>query len=196
MSTKEKECDSSIFEDLSLLYEYPKEELIPVISLLIKKFSKKSNLLFIPIIDKLNTFFDYCSSNPLSKLEEDYIATFEMNTKYVLYVGHKLFGENYERSEFIAQLKEYYTENNFIIENNELPDHIAVILNFLSKDTIPSEDKNKLVENLIQSFGKETNFQGKVQDTFLTNIDVNNKYPLLYLLLTDLIEIFKIWEID
>ena len=196
MQTNQKDKDSSLFEDLALLYEYPTEELIPVISLLIKKFSTNSNNLLVPIIEKLRIFFDYCSSNTLAKLEEDYIATYEMNTKYILYIGHLLFGENYERSEFISQLQHLYDENDFKIDQNELPDHISVILKFLSKKTVSKSNKRKLMENILASFRQENNAKDKQDQTYLMNLNEDNKYPLLYFLLTDLVEVFKIWEIE
>ena len=63
MQINQNNSDASIFEDLALLYEYPTEELIPVISLLIRKFSVSGNTFLLPVIDKLKIFFDYCYNN-------------------------------------------------------------------------------------------------------------------------------------
>ena len=196
MQITNSNADSSIFEDLALLYEYPTEDLIPVLSLLIKKFSSSTNIAYHSITEKLKVFFDYCSTTNLSKLEEDYIASFEMNTKFVLYLGHLLLGENYERSEFISQLKDLYDEYNFKIENNELPDHISLILKFLSKTNVPQNKKNILIENLIEAFSNKTGTNNSIEDTYLVVLDDKNKYPIIYYLLFDLVLIFKIWEVE
>ena len=80
--------DESLFDDIGMLFEYPKDELFPVVSFLIRKFSSFTDQQSKQITEKLQIFFDYCSSNLLGKLEEDFISTFEMNTKYVLYIGY------------------------------------------------------------------------------------------------------------
>lgn len=196
MQSNQNNNNISWFEDLAVLYEYPTAELLPIVSLLIQYFSSHSNTLFIPIIEKLRVFFDYCSSTSLAKLEEDYIASFEMNTKFILYIGHLLLGENYERSEFISQLQELYSLYNFEIENNELPDHISLILRFLAKKEVPQGKRKLLIDNLINSFPHESDDKDSRNETYLLAIDEKNKYPLIYFVLYDLVEVLKIWEIE
>lgn len=196
MNMKQVKLDLSIFEDIALLYEYPKEELVPVVSLLIKKFSSQTNTLFQQMNEKLQLFFDYCTSNQLSTLEENYIATFEMNTKYILYIGHLIFGETYERSEFISQLNELYDQYGFKLESNELADHVGVIFRFLARNNLSFKTRESLVKNLKQGLDEKEQSEVDAEEQFLLELERRNKYPILYLLLSDLVEVLEKWEYD
>ncbi len=68
---------------------------------------------------------------PLSRLEEIYAATFDVNPVCCLYVGYHLFGESYKRGAFMARLNADFREHGFE-PGNELPDHLPVILRYLS----------------------------------------------------------------
>jgi nitrate reductase delta subunit len=48
------------------------------------------------------------------------------------YIGYQLFGETYKRGEFLALLNARYREAGFVVEG-ELPDHLSVILRYLSR---------------------------------------------------------------
>lgn len=195
MNLKNNKVDLTLFEDISVLYDYPKEDLLPVISSLIKKFSSFDNALYYQAIDKLNAFFDYCSSNVVTKLEEDYVSAFDMNTKYILYVGHLIYGENYERSDYIAKLNDMYKRNHFTIEGQELPDHLIVFLRFFSNEHVNSKDKKFLLDDLKEAFINESDIRKQKEETFVLQIEQNNKYPILHYLIEDLIKIFETWEI-
>jgi len=65
------------------------------------------------------------------RLEEIYTGTFDLDAACYPYVGYHLFGESYKRSVFLLELKERYRAQGFDVEN-ELPDHLAVLLRFLA----------------------------------------------------------------
>jgi len=68
----------------------------------------------------------------LSELQELYARTFDLNPACALEVGYHLFGENYKRGEFLANLRE--TEAPFDIgQANQLPDYLPVLLRLLTK---------------------------------------------------------------
>lgn len=79
----------------------------------------------------LTEFSNFAEKLSLSKLEEVYSGTFDWGESLPLYIGYYLFGESYKRSVFLVGLKERYKLYNFSCEN-ELPDHLAVMLRFLS----------------------------------------------------------------
>ncbi len=66
------------------------------------------------------------------ELEEIYTQAFELNPEHSLYVGYHLFGESYKRSVFLLGLKEHY-DSQGIDPGTELPDHLAVMLRYLSQ---------------------------------------------------------------
>lgn len=68
----------------------------------------------------------------LADLQELYTRTFDLNPVCALEVGYHLFGENYKRGEFLANLRE--TEGSFELgQENQLPDYLPVLLRLLTK---------------------------------------------------------------
>jgi nitrate reductase delta subunit len=65
------------------------------------------------------------------QVEELYTSTFDMQPICYPYVGYHLFGDSYKRGAFMAKLIEGYRAFGYSVEN-ELPDHVAVILRFFA----------------------------------------------------------------
>ncbi len=80
----------------------------------------------------LREFCAFVERTPLGRLEEVYTGTFDLDAACHPYVGYHLFGESYKRSLFLLELKERYRAHGFVVEN-ELPDHLAVLLRFLAQ---------------------------------------------------------------
>jgi len=66
---------------------------------------------------------------PLSteQLQELYVQTFELNPVCSLEAGWHLFGENYERGEFLVLMRQQLRRHE-LIESAELPDHLTHVL--------------------------------------------------------------------
>lgn len=79
----------------------------------------------------LGEFRTLVQRTPLGQLEEIYTSAFDLDAACYPYVGYHLFGESYKRSVFLLELKERYRAQGFTVEN-ELPDHLAVLLRFLA----------------------------------------------------------------
>ena len=60
-------------------------------------------------------------------LQELYVQTFEFNPACTLEIGWHLFGENYERGEFLVRMREQLRRHG-IVETSELPDHLQHVL--------------------------------------------------------------------
>ncbi len=88
---------------------------------------------------------------PLSRLEEIYTQTFDLQAICYPYAGYQLFGEDYRRGEFMVKLKEHYRSAGFEAPGDELPDHIGVIFKYLAWNP---EDKIIIEECLIPVFEK------------------------------------------
>ena len=68
----------------------------------------------------------------LNDLQELYTRTFDLNPVCALEIGYHLFGENYKRGEFLANLRE--TEASFELgQEHQLPDYLPVLLRLLTK---------------------------------------------------------------
>jgi len=59
--------------------------------------------------------------------QERYVQTFEFNPACTLEIGWHLFGENYERGEFLVRMRGELRRYG-IAETTELPDHLAHLL--------------------------------------------------------------------
>jgi nitrate reductase delta subunit len=77
-------------------------------------------------------FQTFVASTSLARLEEIYTSTFDVNPVCYPYPGFHLFGENFNRADFLVKLKQKYQEHGFTAPENELADHLSVMLQFLS----------------------------------------------------------------
>ena len=59
--------------------------------------------------------------------QELYVQTFEFNPACTLEIGWHLFGENYERGEFLVRMRQQLRRHG-IAESTELPDHLTHLL--------------------------------------------------------------------
>jgi nitrate reductase delta subunit len=64
--------------------------------------------------------------------QELYIETFEFNPKCTLELGWHLFGENYERGEFLVKMRAELRRHG-IEETGELPDHLTHVLRLIGR---------------------------------------------------------------
>ncbi|HBE19873.1 MAG TPA: nitrate reductase molybdenum cofactor assembly chaperone [Cyanobacteria bacterium UBA11149] len=81
------------------------------------------------LIKQFQTFVD---STAISHLEEIYTSTFDVNPVCFPYPGFHIFGENFNRADFLVKLQQKYQEHGFKAPENELADHLPVMLEFLS----------------------------------------------------------------
>jgi nitrate reductase delta subunit len=66
------------------------------------------------------------------ELQELFIQTFDLNPDCTLDIGWHLFGENYERGEFLVKLR-LLIRRHGIEESAELPDHLTHVLKLLDR---------------------------------------------------------------
>jgi len=67
-----------------------------------------------------------------SAMQELYVQTFEFNPACTLEIGWHLFGENYERGEFLVRIREQLRRHG-IPESTELPDHLTHLLALIDR---------------------------------------------------------------
>ena len=79
----------------------------------------------------LAEFLAFAERTPADTIEEIFTATFDLNASCHPYIGYHMFGEAYQRSALLLELKEKFREHDFD-PGVELPDHIAVLLRFMS----------------------------------------------------------------
>ena len=79
-------------------------------------------------------------------MQELYVQTFEFNPACTLEIGWHIFGENYERGEFLVRMREQLRRHG-IAESSELPDHLCHILLLL--DRLDPEEAADLVGQFV-----------------------------------------------
>lgn len=106
----------------------------------------------------LNEFRKRIEHRSIEELEELYTRTFDINPIANLEIGWHLYGEQYERGEFLVMMRSLLREHS-VEESSELPDHLTHILlalgrmkkeeadAFSSNYVIPSIEKITVVFN-------------------------------------------------
>lgn len=92
----------------------------------------------------LTAFGTFVGSCEPGRIEEVYSETFDLNPAQYPYAGYHLCGESYKRSVLMVALSELYAEQGFDC-GVELPDHLAVLLQFASHT-----DNERLAEDLLE----------------------------------------------
>lgn len=83
-------------------------------------------------VNELGLFMEKSESLSLSERQELYTRTFDLNPVCALEIGYHLFGENYKRGAFLANLRE--TEAPFdLTQECQLPDYLPVLLRLLTR---------------------------------------------------------------
>ena len=121
-----KDSTSSLFDLFAALLEYPSAETTEQARDCLEQLKPTQP----ETADALEKFVRRLDQQSLEKMRELYTITFDMQPVCYPYVGYHLFGESYKRGAFMAQLNEAYHAFGYSAEQ-ELPDHLAVILRFL-----------------------------------------------------------------
>ncbi|HAM50742.1 MAG TPA: nitrate reductase molybdenum cofactor assembly chaperone [Nitrospiraceae bacterium] len=101
----------------------------------------------------VNRFLTFTELASFSRLEEIYTRTFDLQAACVPYTGCHLFGEDSIRGMFMVKLRELYRCHNFA-QDSELPDHVSVMLRFLSRSDWMEESQELIEYCLIPSIKK------------------------------------------
>jgi nitrate reductase assembly molybdenum cofactor insertion protein NarJ len=78
-------------------------------------------------------FHDEIARVSLEGMQELYTGTFDLNPVATLEVGWHLWGEQYERGRFLAELRERQ-EALGLADDSELPDHLTLLLPMVTGD--------------------------------------------------------------
>jgi len=75
-------------------------------------------------------FKEYLAKHDIDKLCENYVQTFDFSKNNSLYITYPQHGDQKERGDSLLKLKELYEKAEFILDTNELPDYLPLILEF------------------------------------------------------------------
>lgn len=95
----------------------------------------------------LKNYYDFVKQAELTEIEELFTATFDMNPATCLEVGWHLYGEEYQRGEFLVMMRRALAEQG-IAETIELPDHLSHCLRLLA--VWPQDESQAFVSDYLQ----------------------------------------------
>jgi nitrate reductase molybdenum cofactor assembly chaperone NarJ/NarW len=123
-----------IWQAQSLLLGYPDEVLVRQLDLLRQVADP-------PLL----RFLSHVARTPLSALQADYVATFDQRKRCCLYLTYYAHGDTRKRGMALLALKQTYAAAGLRLTDEELPDHLAVMLEFAA--TNPQAGTALLVEH-------------------------------------------------
>jgi nitrate reductase delta subunit len=110
----------------------------------------------------LDRFAQEIASRIASGFEELFTATFDLNPVCSLEVGWHLFGENYERGEFLVAMRGQLRRCE-LIESTELPDHLSHVLRLVARlpvaeaDSLVSKSVLPALEKMLAGLSRQNN---------------------------------------
>ena len=110
----------------SLLLGYPDEELVGRLPLLRAATAPLPARLAGP----LGRFLDHLETTPLADLQAAYVETFDLRRRCSLYLTYYAHGDTRKRGMALLQVKHLYGRAGLQLIDGELPDHLAVVLEF------------------------------------------------------------------
>lgn len=149
-----------IYKILSVLLEYPEQELIDNLSE-IRAIVDESTDIDAAERAALRKFLDHLVSMPLIEVQADYVNTFDRTPEHSLHLTHHLFGEESDRNRgpALIDLSEMFKEYGVKTVTNELPDYLPLLLEFASylddsEATVFLADVNKVLNLLADNLDK------------------------------------------
>jgi nitrate reductase delta subunit len=110
----------------SVLVSYPDEELPGRLPLLRQVASAAGARVGRP----LHRFLGHAARTPLPDLAADYVATFDHRKRCCLFLTWYSHGDTRKRGMALLRLKQSYAAAGLHLTADELPDHLAVVLEF------------------------------------------------------------------
>jgi nitrate reductase delta subunit len=110
----------------SLLLGYPDEVLLERVPLLRAATAPLPASLAGP----LGRFLDHVETTPLTELQAAYVETFDLRRRCSLYLTYYAYGDTRKRGMALLQFKHLYGRAGMHLSDDELPDHLAVVLEF------------------------------------------------------------------
>ena len=110
----------------SLLLSYPGDELAGEMGLLRRVAAAASP----PVGGPLLRFLDYAAGTALPELAAEYVAAFDLRKRCCLFLTYYAHGDTRKRGMALLRLKHTYASAGLRLADDELPDHLAVMLEF------------------------------------------------------------------
>ncbi|MFF6996325.1 nitrate reductase molybdenum cofactor assembly chaperone [Streptomyces sp. NPDC008313] len=112
----------------SLLLGYPDDGLLGRLPLLDRAAATLPDDVGAPLV----RFLGHLRATPPHELAADYVATFDHRKRCCLFLTYYAHGDTRKRGQALLNLKQTYTAAGLRLSDDELPDHLSVVLEFAS----------------------------------------------------------------
>jgi nitrate reductase delta subunit len=126
----------------SLLLDYPDEALLARTPLLRSAVATLPRNVGAP----LAPFLDHLESTPPTDLAAEYVATFDHRRQFSPYLTYFSYGDTRKRGMALLRFKHAYRAAGLVLDDGELPDHLAVVLEFAATGD-PKVGRQLLIEH-------------------------------------------------
>jgi nitrate reductase delta subunit len=114
----------------SLLLAYPDEQFEEHLGIALKVAATQPKSVARPLAH----FVEHVERTPRDDLAADYVATFDHRKRCCLYLTYYAHGDTRKRGLALVRLKQTYARAGWRLTDDELPDHLAVVLEFAATD--------------------------------------------------------------
>ena len=83
-----------------------------------------------PVGGPLAELLDHLARTSPEVLAADYVATFDLSRRHALHLTYFTHGDTRKRGLALLRIKQTYRRFGFVLDDSELPDHLAVVLEF------------------------------------------------------------------
>ncbi|WP_415182477.1 nitrate reductase molybdenum cofactor assembly chaperone [Phaeovulum sp.] len=125
------------FKALSALLSYPSADLQEAVPA-IRSVLQAETVLSTPQKAALEPLLQHLAGGDLFDLQEDYVLLFDRSRTLSLNLFEHIHGESRDRGGAMVDLLETYRAGGFDLVGPELPDHLPVLLEFLSTRPLPA----------------------------------------------------------
>jgi len=116
-----------LWQAQSLLLDYPSEELLGRLDMLAQVADALDDA-------AMHRFVAHLAATGLGELQADYVATFDQRKRCCLYLTYYAYGDTRKRGTALLRLKQIYGSAGLRLSDDELPDHLAVVLEYAATD--------------------------------------------------------------
>ena len=116
---------------LARLIEYPEQELVNHISE-IDEVIKGNSVFNKSITAGLVSLTRSIQVSDLLDLQEQYVDCFDRGRQTSLHLFEHVHGDSRERGQAMVDLLDTYKQTGYVVDGKELPDHLAIVLEFAS----------------------------------------------------------------
>ncbi|MGB3185868.1 MAG: nitrate reductase molybdenum cofactor assembly chaperone [Ornithinimicrobium sp.] len=117
---------ATTWQVVSLLLDYPDDRLIERLPMLRDVVADLPETIAQPLFRML----DHLGPTPLGDLQRDYVETFDVTRRRCLHLSYFTHGDTRKRGVALVQFKQAYRRHGVEIGEEELPDHLCVVLEF------------------------------------------------------------------